>query len=522
MATSGATEANDARLRSETVVVIGQGMAGLGPIREEVAAALAQDAEYRVREIVQEAVKFMRHSKRAHLTTGDLDAALRLRNVEPLYGMGVSDPLRFSKVTHVAMPASASVAATSAVVASGGGGGGTTGGSNAGGGSGPGAAATGVAVTAVAPGEFTTEDLYFLVDREVDLAAILKYPLPPPPVAPTVKAHWLAIEGVQPAIAQNPAPEEAQESSGEKRRRREAPDVEVKPPVKHILSKELQLYYEHVVKSIRSSDECRVDLALTNLAQEPGLQQLLPYFTLLVHDEVVNNRRQLGLLKSIMRLVRTLIQNPHFTLEPYLHQLLPPVLTCLVGKRLCEKPSDDHWSLRDYAAEVIADICAQYGTAYASLQTRITKTLISALLDPSKSLPTHYGAIVGMTLLGPHVINALLFPNLPSYIPLLDEEMKRDNLHPIRKLEVAKVYGAIVVAAGRHVRNPITEDIVRSPSAKPEVSKLTDERQSGSIEELVPHLEERYRALAEEFGESLFPSCSRSRQSGLTPMESVL
>ena len=34
----------------------------------------------------------------------------------------------------------------------------------------------------------------------------------------------------------------------------------------------------------------------------------------------------------------------------YLHQLLPGVLTCVVGKRLASGPAEDHWSLRDQAA----------------------------------------------------------------------------------------------------------------------------------------------------------------------------
>ena len=48
----------------------------------EVASAMAPDVEYRVREIAQEAIKFMKHSKRQKLTTEDVNNALRLRNVE--------------------------------------------------------------------------------------------------------------------------------------------------------------------------------------------------------------------------------------------------------------------------------------------------------------------------------------------------------------------------------------------------------------------------------------------------------
>lgn len=45
---------------------------------------------------MQESLKFMRHAKREVLTTEDVNAALRLRNVEALYGFTANnDPLNF-------------------------------------------------------------------------------------------------------------------------------------------------------------------------------------------------------------------------------------------------------------------------------------------------------------------------------------------------------------------------------------------------------------------------------------------
>ena len=52
-----------------------------------IAKALAPDLEYRMREVVQEAVKFMRHSKRGKLTCEDVNSALKLRNCEVRAGL---------------------------------------------------------------------------------------------------------------------------------------------------------------------------------------------------------------------------------------------------------------------------------------------------------------------------------------------------------------------------------------------------------------------------------------------------
>lgn len=94
----------------------------------------------------------MRHSKRSRLTVDDINAALRVRNVEPLYGFTSGDQLRFKKTIA------------------------------------------------------NMNDIYYVGDDEVDFDTILTKPLPRVPLDVTFTAHWLAIEGVQPAIPQNPTP----------------------------------------------------------------------------------------------------------------------------------------------------------------------------------------------------------------------------------------------------------------------------------------------------------------------------
>lgn len=49
-----------------------------------------------------------------------------------------------------------------------------------------------------------TKDLFFIDDRELDFSEIISSPLPDAPRETSLAAHWLAIEGVQPAIPQNP------------------------------------------------------------------------------------------------------------------------------------------------------------------------------------------------------------------------------------------------------------------------------------------------------------------------------
>jgi histone H3/H4 len=555
------------RLSTEAIHVIAQSVPNLPTLRDDAAAALAPDAEYRIREIVQDSLKFMRHAKRHRLTTNDINAALRLRNVEPLYGFGPSQTSSSNAAATAAAAASAaavaasaaaaaaSVAASSAALPDGDE---TT--------AGPAVtimntaiemasapesmAAVAAAVTAAAAAAAAAKEssaaslstqfrrvdgpghLFFVEDAEVHLRSLIQTPLPAVPLDYAVSAHWLAIDGVQPAVPQNPV-----EANGNGQATADADadptgggaatgilsskcaDPIVKPRVKHVLGKELQLYYEHVTAALVGNDAAQRDACIISVAEEPGLVQLLPYFTLHIRDSAHKSLRNLPFLFSLMRLSRALLTNPHFKVETYLHQLLPPILTCLVGKRLCAKPRENHWALRDFAAELIAIICAKYGPAYSSVQPRITKTLNDALMDVKRPLTTHYGAIVGLGVLGAHVVDLLLVPSIVDYsnlvLTVLDDTA--DKPKSIRRMEAAKVYGALAwavcISLKRTDRAVLQADAVGFAAVP-----------ASDINAVLPSYSERAIALKSSYGDNFLPSTAVSANASrisLTMFEDV-
>lgn len=385
----------------EAIEVIAQSI-GITNLSPDVSLTLAPDVEYRLREIIQEAIKCMRHSRRTALTAHDVDTALILRNVEPIYGFGSGGdkaPLRFKR-----------------------------------------AAAAG------------HKDLYYIDDKDVNFKHVIEAPLPKPPLDTSLSSHWLAIEGVQPAIPEN-VPIEALGviSDGKKSDYKDdGLSIDVKLPVKDILSRELQLYFEKVTELTEKRSESAIfKQALVSLATDSGLHPLVPYFIQFIADEVSRNLNNFSLLFAVMRIARSLLQNPYIHIEPYLHQLMPSIITCLVAKRLGNRFSDNHWELRNFTANLVASICKRFGHAYHNLQPRIMRTLVHAFLDPTKSLPQHYGSIQGLAALGPSVVRLLILPNLEPYLLLLEQEMLLEKQkNEIKRHEAWQVYGALTRAAG--------------------------------------------------------------------------
>ncbi|KAE9591192.1 putative TAF6 HEAT repeat domain-containing protein [Lupinus albus] len=148
-----------------------------------------------------------------------------------------------------------------------------------------------------------------------------------------------------------------------------------------------------------------------------------------------------------MRLVRSLLQNPHIHIELYLHQLMPPIITCIVAKRIGNRLSDTHWELRSFSANIVVSICKRFGHVYHNLQPRVTKTFLHAFLDPTKSLPQHYGAIKGIAALGSRMVRSLIIPNLKPYLHLLEPEMQLEKQkNEIKRHAACQVYGALLVS----------------------------------------------------------------------------
>lgn len=72
---------------------------GISNLAPETVRAVSQEVEYRVGQVIQEATRFMHHSRRTVLGTQDISQALAVLNVEPLYGYDSTRPLKFGEAS---------------------------------------------------------------------------------------------------------------------------------------------------------------------------------------------------------------------------------------------------------------------------------------------------------------------------------------------------------------------------------------------------------------------------------------
>lgn len=396
---------------SSTVQHVASTSLSLPPLRENVATSLASDTEHRLRLILQDAEKFMRHSRRSRLTCEDVKRALEVKGMEPIYGF-LPPPYTNSSTAQGKMkqPQFKKVMTSSGVV-------------------------------------------YQVEEEEIDLEQVAKLISSRNSSASTRrkggvgwKAHWLAIEGVQPLIPENPTP--AEMSSVDESERgagaveptfagantsgaiatasavsaaSAAPsgssdtiNATTQPLVKHILSRELQVYYRrlteailHGINSLKngSATDAQLDVpmaddipdeqqqedptslaALASLSSDPGLHQLVPYLAQWISTNITaalslsstpgpsSSKRSLVVGRMVSS-IEAMLANPYLGIEGYIHLFLPPLLsTILISLPSSEYPT----STRRKSSELLASLLGKYSGSYPSLKPRVTRILLEA------------------------------------------------------------------------------------------------------------------------------------------------
>lgn len=283
-------------------------------------------------------------------------------------------------------------------------------------------------------------------------------------------AHWLAIEGVQPNIPQNPSTAESRSQELVPKGPGANPalaalagndNVSFRPHVRHIISKELVLYFDKIQSAILDDnidDEVRHlrEAALQSVRSDPGLHQLVPYFVNFIANQVTHRLDDAFVLRQMMELTNALIDNENLFLDPYASPLSAPVLTCLMSKKLGSDEGTDavkeQYELRELSSNVLGKIAKNYSKSNTRLRPKLTRTCLKYFLDPSKPTAVLFGAVNGLQAAGgPMAVRVLLLPNLKSF----DEMILSQLQEKVSKMEFDMLLGAIVKAIQTVEKNEI-------------------------------------------------------------------
>ncbi|VBB26790.1 unnamed protein product [Acanthocheilonema viteae] len=393
---------------------------GVASLPDVCASQIAVQTTYAVKVgmVIEQAKKFTVHGRRKRVTAEDIDSAFTMSGYPPLFGFTVKEglPFRFA---------------------------GSLG-----------------------------RDLFITDDRDVEITPVQGLCNKFTCQRLLVSAHWLVIDGVQPAVPENPAPVMETEApitvateraaidtglsilSKAHRSLRQTEQVQIKTTSTHALSVEQQVFFKEITEAIMGSDDTRRTEALYSLQTDAGLQQLLPRFSVAIVEGVRCNivQHNLAILIYLMRMIQSLANNPALSLERCvsyhyffllaLHELLPSVLSCILSRQLCARPeTDNHWALREFSSRLLANMCRSYNISH--LRSRVTQVLAQVWRDENCTLAALYGSLYALNELGVDTVHSVVIPRAAQLHNDLRKIMS-DKPNIVDKLAAEKLQNFVI------------------------------------------------------------------------------
>ncbi|CAF0807880.1 unnamed protein product [Adineta ricciae] len=323
-----------------------------GSLSDESLSYLTRQVTSLISILLQDACKVLRKCRRNSLTAEDFAFALKLHQLEPMYGgYTISNDHRssFQKLKR------------------------------------------------------DNRNVYYIDDQIIPFNQLIQSQLKVP-LDISLRVHWLAVNGKQPDVNENPTVDISVRSISKKRFVKSS----------HILSTEQQIYFKDLTETCISSNESKRKQALAILSSDHSLQAILSRLILFISEGIrVNLSPQAPADRSIflnflIQMSDSLLQNEELNLKAYLHYFFPAILSCLLARRT----SRDHWALRDLAGKCSGKIIRKYATAANGLQQRTINVFYRILNSNEEEYTwsTRYGAFVGLCEMNSKVIIQLIFP----------------------------------------------------------------------------------------------------------------
>lgn len=264
-------------------------------------------------------------------------------------------------------------------------------------------------------------------DDQIDLRQIFSSNLGERPTDTSVEFHWLAINGIQPAITENVAmietdvvtPEEMNWKGDRALSWRDSGAV---------VAEDLKQIFASIITRIKYEKD--ISDVLEELRTSGVLQVLVPFFIRYLIDAISVNMKKPRNIIRLLEVANALFGNESLELGDNVHHFLAIVMSPMLCDRLCDEEVDLQYSVREECAAFLGLIVDKFKARYPSMTSIVVQKLGNIVFDKDAPMCAQYGAIYGMMSLGDDTTDIVL-GNLEELLEITEERMKTDDRRQI-------------------------------------------------------------------------------------------
>ncbi|OHT00339.1 hypothetical protein TRFO_08010 [Tritrichomonas foetus] len=254
---------------------------------------------------------------------------------------------------------------------------------------------------------------------------------------------------------------------------------------KDVISPDLQHYFEHAVELFDSGDRNQQIPVFEALSTDAGIQPLLPLFLQFLSFRITVGIQDLKNIEKVCLYSLALIENPSLPIPFYAHGFLRVLMTAALRfdsnfeypngefdndeflKRFDEQVQYEI-NVRQIASKSLKRLCKRCVSGFPNIKTVVINAMIQTLFNANSTLAAHCGAILSILKFGPETV-AKITPHIPLYVNAIKREIELDNSSnfPFARAALVLVSGILEDALKSQ-----TQPMMRFQVAKTEVDSL--------------------------------------------------
>ncbi|KAK8861051.1 hypothetical protein M9Y10_012743 [Tritrichomonas musculus] len=356
---------------------------GIPHIKDSIYAQLSSKVEHEILEMLSDALQIMVTCKRTRLCVSDINAALELNGMEPVFGYsnGMVPPMK-----------------------------------NA--------------------GNVNALDLLIYNDHQIQIDNNKRFEAAAYPFDTYYEFGWMAIAG-RPLRTESVDEQQASEQISEDlkvvtNQQKQKPDSDLEfASNKHVFSYELQLFYKKLRDFLIDGTPELREKMLKNLKTNRCIQTLLPYYLrfsfLLLHDYP----HKFDMLYVAISTIRSLVANHSLRFfDVYMPHFISITLSCLLSPQIGPKLWNELFIIRSLAADLLRFLLKHsFEQGYSSVQPRITLQLLSVLLKSEYGISEKCGALQGLISMDLETTSKFVLPHIGDLINELGKKSMEGDLN---------------------------------------------------------------------------------------------